>query len=122
MRKIIGFNLIVDISGIEKKFLEKKFLLNLISKLVQLTKTLLVGKPIIKKIISPKYPYVGYSIIQIIQESHIALHSWPEYNYLAIDIFSCKKIDKKKILSFLKLNLNKGIKLEAKIYKRIARI
>jgi len=25
----------------------------------------------------------------LLQESHIALHSWPEINYLAIDIFTC---------------------------------
>ncbi|GBD34434.1 S-adenosylmethionine decarboxylase proenzyme [bacterium HR35] len=122
MKKIIGFNLMVDIFRVEKNFLEKKFLLSLISKLVQLTKTQPVGRPIIKKISSYKYPFVGYSLIQIIQESHVALHTWPEYNYLSLDIFSCKKINKEKILSFLKASLNKGIKLRIKFYQRIAEI
>ena len=31
----------------------------------------------------------GVSGTVIITESHINIHTWPEYNYVAIDIFSC---------------------------------
>ncbi|MEM0094349.1 MAG: adenosylmethionine decarboxylase [Candidatus Micrarchaeaceae archaeon] len=31
----------------------------------------------------------GVSIIAIIEESHIALHTWPESSYATIDIYSC---------------------------------
>ncbi|MGC8587061.1 MAG: adenosylmethionine decarboxylase [Candidatus Micrarchaeia archaeon] len=33
--------------------------------------------------------YGGVSIIALIAESHIALHTWPESNYATIDIYSC---------------------------------
>lgn len=43
--------------------------------------------------------------IGIISEGHIAFHIWPEYNYLAIDIFSCKKFNEKELKNFLKKKL-----------------
>ena len=33
----------------------------------------------------------GISGVVVISESHIAIHTWPEHNYVAIDIFSCVK-------------------------------
>jgi spermidine synthase len=32
---------------------------------------------------------MGVSGVVVIQESHIAIHTWPEYGYAAIDIFTC---------------------------------
>jgi len=32
---------------------------------------------------------MGVSIIALIAESHIALHTWPESNYATLDIYSC---------------------------------
>ncbi len=33
-------------------------------------------------------PY-GVSGVVVIQESHLAIHSWPEYQYAAVDLFTC---------------------------------
>ncbi|MGH1336646.1 MAG: polyamine aminopropyltransferase [Aureispira sp.] len=33
-------------------------------------------------------PY-GVSGVVVIQESHLAIHAWPEYQYAAVDIFTC---------------------------------
>ena len=38
-------------------------------------------------------PYNGISAVAILKESHISLHSWPEFNYAAADIFVCGDID-----------------------------
>jgi S-adenosylmethionine decarboxylase len=38
-------------------------------------------------------PYGGVSGVAIISESHFSIHSWPEYNYAAIDIFVCGEAD-----------------------------
>jgi len=122
MEKIIGTNFVIDVYNIQQKFLERKFLLKLIGELVRITKSKPVGKPVIKKISSPKYNFFGYSILQIIQESHIAFHTWPEYNYLAIDIFSCKKIQVEKIINFLKKKLNKEVDIKTKEYRRVSNV
>lgn len=33
-------------------------------------------------------PY-GVSGVLVIQESHLTVHTWPEYGYAAVDIFTC---------------------------------
>lgn len=33
-------------------------------------------------------PY-GVSGVVVIQESHLAIHTWPEYHYAAVDLFTC---------------------------------
>ena len=37
-------------------------------------------------------PY-GVSGVVIIQESHLTIHTWPEYGYAAVDVFTCGEID-----------------------------
>jgi len=34
-------------------------------------------------------PYDGVSGVIIIAESHLSIHTWPEYCYAAVDIFAC---------------------------------
>ncbi len=31
----------------------------------------------------------GVSVLALITESHIAVHTWPEYRYAAVDVFTC---------------------------------
>jgi len=31
----------------------------------------------------------GISVIALIKESHISLHSWTEYNYTSVDVYTC---------------------------------
>jgi len=33
----------------------------------------------------------GVSGVVVIAESHVAIHTWPEYGYAAVDIFTCSK-------------------------------
>jgi S-adenosylmethionine decarboxylase proenzyme len=35
------------------------------------------------------FPVHGVTGVAIIAESHVAVHTWPEYGYAAIDIFTC---------------------------------
>lgn len=43
----------------------------------------------------------GVSGVAILAESHITIHTWPEYNYAAADIFMCGDTDPKKALDVL---------------------
>ena len=35
------------------------------------------------------FPVHGVTGVAVIAESHIAVHTWPEYGYAAVDIFTC---------------------------------
>ena len=40
-------------------------------------------------LISNKFDPQGVTAIALLSESHISLHTWPESNYAAVDIFTC---------------------------------
>lgn len=59
-------------------------------------------------------PTGAFTALYLLSESHLSFHSWPEYNYIAIDIFTCGKSNPeiiiKDICSFLestKVNIQK---------------
>ncbi len=45
----------------------------------------------------------GVSGVVVIAESHFTIHTWPEYGYCALDIFTCgEQIDPDESLQFMK--------------------
>lgn len=93
---ILGKQLILDFYGCDKQAVNSedkiKTIIGEIAALARVT------------IVSEQYhsyePY-GITGIAIVSESHISLHTWPEYDYLGVDIFSCKEFDEKVIITFL---------------------
>ena len=48
----------------------------------------------------------GITGMIIITESHFSIHTWPEYGYAAVDIFTCgTRVDPWKAADFLKEHL-----------------
>ena len=47
-------------------------------------------------------PYCGVSGVIVLAESHISIHTWPEKNYAAIDLFMCGECDPYDSLPALK--------------------
>ena len=65
-----------------------------------------------------KFTPYGLTGVILLAESHIAIHVWPEFNYTAIDIFTCgDKSSPEKALKYFKKEL-KPKKVEVKIIKR----
>lgn len=60
------------------------------------------GATIVQKCFHMFNPY-GVSGVVIIAESHLAIHTWPELGYAAVDLFTCgDKCDPKVAYAFLK--------------------
>ncbi len=60
-----------------------KYLENLLKKSCE------IGGFTLFKVVHKKFEPQGLSIIGMIGASHISFHTWPEYNFISIDIFSC---------------------------------
>jgi len=54
----------------------------------------------------------GVSGIVLIAESHISMHTFPEKNYVSLDIFSCKDFDVEAAVDII------ASKFEAKTYEK----
>jgi spermidine synthase len=48
----------------------------------------LANATIVKSVFHHFSPH-GVSGVVVIQESHLAIHTWPEHGYAAVDIFTC---------------------------------
>ena len=44
---------------------------------------------------------IGVTGFILLEESHVSIHTWPEHQFAAVDIFSCKPFDAKKIQDLL---------------------
>ncbi len=47
-------------------------------------------------------PNGGVSGVAVLAESHISIHSWPEYGYAALDVFMCGTADPNATLEVMK--------------------
>lgn len=44
---------------------------------------------------------MGVTGVLMLSESHMSIHSWPEYSYAAIDVFVCGKADPHRAIASL---------------------
>jgi len=82
----------------------------------------LVGATVIKDSFHRFSPQ-GISGIVIIAESHISIHTWPEYSFAAVDVFTCGEViepskavkpmaEKLKAKSTSYIELKRGVLIE----------
>ena len=48
-----------------------------------------LAKATVLNLMSNKFEPQGVTAIALLAESHISIHTWPESNYSAVDIFTC---------------------------------
>jgi S-adenosylmethionine decarboxylase len=47
------------------------------------------------------FPNGAVTLVLILAESHLSIHTWPEENLIAVDLFSCGSIDGQRVLDEL---------------------
>lgn len=86
MKKSLGYQLTIDFYDCNSKIIDNvdkiKSILETGAKMMNLS--------IVKTVIHEFSP-IGISGVVVIKESHIAIHTWPEHNYVALDFFTCNK-------------------------------
>lgn len=60
-----------------------------------------IGASIVEESIH-KFDPIGISYYAIISTSHFSIHTWPEFGYAAIDVFSCNDLVTEQLLTQLK--------------------
>ncbi|HNX23844.1 MAG TPA: adenosylmethionine decarboxylase [Spirochaetota bacterium] len=70
-----------------------------------MTKAVEVSKATIIKPFFHKFSPHGISGVIVIAESHLAIHTWPEFSFAAVDLFSCGDFDFTEALRFIRDNL-----------------
>ena len=57
------------------------------------------------KVFSHDFEPEGVSVLLMLEESHISIHTYPEWGYAAIDIFTCGKTNPFRALAHLSEHL-----------------
>jgi S-adenosylmethionine decarboxylase len=52
-----------------------------------------------------RFPNGAVTLVLILAESHLSIHTWPEEDLIAIDLFSCGAIDGEAVISGLARSL-----------------
>jgi S-adenosylmethionine decarboxylase len=63
------------------------------------------------------FPNKAITLVLILAESHLSIHTWPEENLVAIDLFSCGTIDGRAVIE----NLARTLHLDSADVREIAR-
>ncbi len=97
----LGRHLIIELFDCDRKIISD---LNTVEDLI-LEAVRISGATIVESFFH-LFPPNGVSGIVVVAESHFSIHTWPEYKYSAVDIFTCgDDVDSRKALSLLREGL-----------------
>lgn len=106
---IVGKHVYGNLYGVDKNLLwDRKFLEEIVLEAIKLANMNLVEMK--------SWAFEGYhggvSVIALILESHVAIHTWPDYGYATVDVYTCgEKSDPWKAFNYI------VSKLKPRIYR-----
>ena len=77
--------LLVDLHGCRNNLDNAEFLIDTLTAAANR-----MGSKVVRTV-SHKFSPTGTIVIIILSETHISIHTWPEHNYAALDIFICSE-------------------------------
>ncbi len=100
----VGKHITIDAYGIKRFRLKNhKFVYDMLSFLPAYLRMKKLGEPTIAYVQDEKNKNnFGISGFVMLCESHISCHTWPEYGYVSMDVYSCKNFDEKRLEQYLK--------------------
>jgi len=117
-RKSAGKHMIADIHNIKNsKLLNNKFLL------IDVLKKICRNYDFeVLNIVDYSFQPIGCTILFLLSESHMSIHTFPEKNHLSFDIYTCREYkdneEYDKIFNYLIESLDASLESECKILDR----
>jgi S-adenosylmethionine decarboxylase len=100
----LGRHLLTEFYGCDRKTLNDSDRIKKIMEEAAITS----GASIVQSVFHLFNPH-GVSGVVVIAESHLTIHTWPEYGYSAVDIFTCgEEVDPWRAHHYLKEKLGAG--------------
>ena len=90
----LGHHWIVDLHGCPEMLLDDHELVR--DRLRETTERF--GRTLLK-LVSNRFEPQGVTVVGLLAESHMSIHTWPEHGYAAVDIFTCGSDSKLKAAS-----------------------
>lgn len=109
----LGKHFILECRGCDSEVLKNAFLLEKILKEAAINAHATVLHTYFHKFDQGE----GITGIIALAESHISVHTWPEHDYMAIDIFMCGECDPQDSVDYLEKNVKIG-SLKVQIFER----
>jgi S-adenosylmethionine decarboxylase proenzyme len=106
--------MLVDLYGCRGNLDDAEFLASLLKRAAEK-----MGSRTVKTA-AHKFSPTGITVITILCETHMAIHTWPEYDYAALDIFICsEEIDPEVGWETIRQELNPSTFQMSKLERRI---
>lgn len=82
--KALGTHILAELSGCDNDLLINEERIREI-----ITKAAVLANAEVREVATHRFSPQGVSGVVVIAESHLSIHTWPEYEYAAIDIYTC---------------------------------
>ncbi len=97
---MIGIHLLVD--GVTENTVEEEVIQHILTDLPPRIDMHVLDGPYLVEGVKENPGYTG---IEVIDKSHIAIHTFSETNTISIDVYSCKVFNAKKVVEYLKKHI-----------------
>ena len=100
---IVGKHIILDLFEISTETFKKIYKINFDNFNNFISDTLKNNGATLLKYNVNFFDDVGaFTVLYLLSESHLSIHTWPEHNYISIDIFTCGNSNTQEIANELK--------------------
>ena len=113
--KNLGTHLILDLNGCSQNLSNIEHI-----KQTLITAATTAGATVLQVNAHYFEPQGGVSGVALLSESHISIHTWPEFSYAAIDIFLCSNLDPDKSIDVLQKAFLPAVTTTTKLKRGIA--
>ncbi len=102
MEQVFGPHITIDASRCDfEKLASREVVYNILDGLPEMLGMTKIMEPLIVEWVDKFATTPGYSGFVMIAESHISIHTFPDQDYVFIDIFSCRPFDTEAAIDYL---------------------